>query len=238
MESRTDTSPEPDRVPSTVWLGPFAPEHFERDFMAFLRTRNGVAVLTWPRDRERAEQLARAGVPCLFVVPPTATPCGAPRQAWLPIDSSRAEVFDCLLDLSRMAARQRDTARPPTLDADGRLHFNEAHVPIPPPERTLVGRLVDAFEVPVARSVLNAATPDPGALPHLLHDVDLRANPLGLGVHPAPGGGYLLCRASITAVPPRRPSPAPVPAAPSRKLGHRRTLPMHFRSGLLAPDLP
>ena len=246
---------EPDLVPSSVWFGPFVSERLERDFMAFLGTHNGVAVLTWPRDREHAEHLACAGVPrLLLVLPTTAPPRDAPLQAWLPSDASHSEIHECLLTLSRAAAWQRSAAGPPTLDDDGRLHVGEAFVALPVAARGLAGVLVDSFEVPVTCSILRAAANDTSmtALRCLLRHVDERANTLGLEIVPAPGDAYLLRRcplhaASTTSSSHPRPILTMVPSCssrpaasspPARTLGRHRTLPMHFRSGLLAPDLP
>ena len=97
-----------DVVSSTVWFGPFVPDSLEREFMAFLGTRCGVAVLTWPRDSEHAEHLERAGLPCLFLVPSTENPpTVGPLQDWLPLRASHVEIHHRLLSLTRAAGEQR-----------------------------------------------------------------------------------------------------------------------------------
>ena len=241
-----DASPRsaaPTLVRSSVWFVPIQPEHLERDFMAFLGTHNGVAVLTWARDREHVEQLARAGLPRLLLVPPTAAPPPeAPLQDWLPTDACYAEIQSCLLTLSHAAAVQRCTAGPPTLDDEGRLHVGDAYVAIPVPERALTEILVTYFEAPVAVAALTRATNavSPTALHALLWRLDRRVNTLGLEIVPKLGDAYALRRCADRATAFTSPTPlqAVHPAGPPRKLRPRRTLPMHFRSGLLAPNLP
>ena len=246
---------DPDLVPSSVWFGSFVPEHLERDFMAFLGAHNGVAVLTWPRDREHAEHLAQAGLPRLLLVPsPEVPPRAAPLQDWLPIEASHVEIHRCLLMLSRAAAVQRSTAGPPMLDDQGQLHVGDASVAIPVHQRALTEMLVTSFEAPVAVAALTRATnaASPTALFALLWQLERRANVLGLEIVPRAGDAHMLRRCAVadapctsptqpesrdTRAPSRWPEP-PHPAVPARELGRRRTLPMHFRSGLLAPNLP
>jgi hypothetical protein len=236
-------SADPALVTSSVWFGPFVPEHFERDFMAFLGAHNGVAVLTWPRDREHAEHLAQAGLPRLLLVPsPEVPPRTAPLQDWLPTGASYAEIQRCLLKLSRAAAVQRSTAGPPTLDDQGQLRVGDAFSAIPEPERALTEILVTYFGAPVAVTALTGASnaASPTALHALLWQLDRRANTLGLEIVPTLGDAYALRRCADRATACTSPTPPQVvnPASPPRKLRPRPTLPMHFRSGLLAPNLP
>jgi hypothetical protein len=238
------SEPDPHIVPSSVWFGPFVPDSLERDFMAFLGAHNGVAVLTWPCDRVHAEHLARAGLPRLLLVPPaTAPPTVEPLQDWLPRGASHAEVHRSLLTLSLAAAAQRVAAGPPTFDDEGRLHVGDTFVAIPPPERALAAILVTLFELPVTVTALTAAMTEPGGPPlqARLGQLGRRANVLGLEVVPRFGNAYMLRRCA------HRPSAPNVAngscatvrgAVPRRTLQRRPTLPMHFRSGLLAPNVP
>ena len=229
-----------DVVSSTVWFGPFVSERLEREFMAFLGTRSGVAVLTWPRDREHAERLARTGLPCLFLVPSTEIPPAVgPLQDWLPLRASHVEIHHRLLSLTRAASEQRAVAGRPTLDDQGRLQLGDASVSIPIHDRPLVAPLVAYYCYPVVTTAFVAASADGGSpMAVRLWQLSQRVNALGLEVVAAPGNAAVLrpcaARASTSASPPTRRTIA----TPPRRLGRRRTLPMHFRSGLLAPDLP
>ena len=242
-------------VPSSVWFGPFVPDGLERDFMAFLGTHNGVAILTWPRDRAHCDHLTRAGLPRLLLVcPTTATPPVEPLQDWLPSGASYTEIHDRLVALTRAAAERRRRAGPPTLDDQGQLHVGDASVAVPGPERALAQRLATGFEAPVAIAELTTAIsdPSPASLQVRLWQLGRRLNPLGLEIASVPDGSYVLRRAAVHTVTDTGPAPArieaatppvsgPEPvraAAPPRTLRPRRTLPMHFRSGLLAPNLP
>ena len=236
-------SAEPALVTSSVWFGPFVPEHFARDFMAFLGAHNGVAVLAWPRDREHAEHLAQAGLPRLVLVPsPEVPPPAAPLQDWLPTGASYAAIQRSLLKLSRAAAVQRSTAGPPKVDNQGQLRVGDAFVAIPVAERALTEILVTYFGAPVAVAALTGATnaASPTALHALLWQLDRRVNALGLEIVPRLGDAFALrrCGDRATAFTSPTLSQAVNPAGPARTLTSRRTLPMHFRSGLLAPNLP
>ncbi len=148
-------------VPSSVWFGPFVPDGLERDFMAFLGAHNGVAVLTWPRDRARAEHLARAGLPRLLLVPPTTAPPPVEAlQDWLPTDAPNTEVHHRLLALTRAAAEQRRRSGPPTLDDQGELHVGDTSVAIPEPERALAELLAASFGAAVTVAALTAIITD------------------------------------------------------------------------------
>ena len=137
---------------------------------------------------------------------------------------------------------QRSTAGPPTLDDQGQLRVGDAFVAIPVPERALTEILVTYFGAPVAVAALTGASnaASPTALHALLWQLDRRVNTLGLEIIPKLGDAYALrrCADRATAFASPTPPPAVNAAGPPRKLNPRRTLPMHFRSGLLAPNLP
>jgi hypothetical protein len=191
-----------DAVSSTVWFGPFVPDGLEREFMAFLGTRCGVAVLTWPRDREPGEHLARAGLPRLFLVPSgEASPPVTPLQDWLPLSSSQVEIHNRLLALTRSAREQRARAGRPTLDDRGRLHVGAASVWIPMVDRPLVVSLVAHFGNPVATTDVAAASAEGRApLSVRFWHLSQRVNALGLQIVVAPGDTAMLCRCAAGAV--------------------------------------
>jgi hypothetical protein len=242
-------------VPSTVWFGAFVPDSLEREFMEFLGTHNGVAVLTWPRDAAHAEHLARAGLPRLVLVPPSETPPPeGPLQDWLPSAASHAEIHGCLIALSRAAEARRAAAGPPSLDARGLLHVGDSSVAVPAIEQALAEVLVAHFEQPIASATLPAPSNSalPASLATRLRRLGNRVSPLALEIVAVPEDKYILRRcahrpvsSTLTAVPgapafaiddgaPERAHAA----APQRERSRRRTLPPHFRSGLLAPESP
>jgi hypothetical protein len=157
--------------------------------------------------------------------------------------SARGHEFTTFLGPRAERAGLTPAARRPQLDDQGCLHFGAASVALSAPERAVVEALVDAFEDPVACAVLRTvgAQTTNLALVHLLRGLDERVNTLGLEVDPVRRDAYVLRRAprELAPSPPlEEPVDAPGPPVPPRSLGRRRTLPMHFRSGLLAPDLP
>ena len=240
MVSADRTPDHHDVVSSTVWFGPFVPDSLEREFMAFLGTRCGVAVLTWPRDREHGEHLARAGLPRLFLVPSgEVPPAVTPLQDWLPLGASHVEIHDRLLALTRAAGEQRARSGRPTLDDRGRLYVGAASVWIPMVDRPLVASLVAHYGDPVAMTDVAAASADGRApLTVRLWHLSERVNALGLEIVAAPGGTAMLRRCAVGASRSNSPRTRRTVVTAPRRLGHRRTLPMHFRSGLLAPELP
>ena len=160
-------------------------------------------------------------------------------QDWLPLRASHVEIHDRLLSLTRSAGEQRAIAGPPTLDDRGRLRLGDASVSIPMHDRPLVASLVASYGYPVATTAFADASADGGSpVAVRLWQLSELVNALGLEIVAAPGNAAVLrpctAHASRSASPPTRTAIA----TPPRKLGRRRTLPMHFRSGLLAPDLP
>jgi len=233
----TEPAPPPEGrvVTNTVWFGQFVSDSVERDFMATLGARHGVAVLTWPRDRERAAHLAGVGIPRLVLVPADESPPAQESlQDWVPAGASDDELHACLVSLAQAAEVKRARAGKPTFDDDGILHLGDASVRVPANEAAVVEILVDNFEQPVSFALLGAPGPDATVTPPHLRVRRLRQqlNTLGLEIVTTPDEAFILrACASHACVADIRPKPP-------RRLGHRRTLPMHFRSGLLAPDLP
>ena len=229
-------------VPSTVWFGPSVPNSVEDDFKALLGSRHGIAVLTWPRDRDHAAQLAVVGIPRLVLVPPEVTPPPLePLQHWLPSGARDDEIHACLVTLGQMAERRRARAGAPTFDADCVLHLGDGSVEVPAADAPVVEILVDNFEQPVDTAVLAAPDVDDESFLHArLRRLARRLSFLGLEIVPMPDDAFVLRRCAWYDHPVAPVAPVtPVDRATSpRVVGRRPTLPMHFRTGLLAPDLP
>ena len=131
---------------------------------AFLGTRSGVAVLTWPRDQRAREHLAanRASlpVPRSFDRDPTG---GGATAGPAPLRASHVEIHHRLLWLTRAASEQRAVAGRPTLDdqagcnsATRRSRFRSTIAPFVTP-------LVAYYCYPVATTAFVAASADGGS---------------------------------------------------------------------------
>ncbi|MGA3147796.1 MAG: hypothetical protein ABSF33_09990 [Acidimicrobiales bacterium] len=179
----------PDRVarvrPSGVWFGPKHSESEERKLIAYLGSHNGVAVLQWPRDAERAGRFLEFGIPCLWFVQDVADhpPVRSEFEAWLPRSASDIEIHACLETLCRWAATQRSEV-PLELNDDGWLHLGEHGVHLTQPESGLAAVLVAHFGEAVDDTLLAVTTGRTETLAGELHHLDEDVNALGLEVIP------------------------------------------------------
>ena len=103
----TQQAPEAPAATRSVWFGPVVSAAEERKFIRYLAADHGVAVCCWPRDAERVEHLAAAGVPRLLLiragcVPPAATS----RQVCVSRSASPDEIHRALTSLRRAPACQ------------------------------------------------------------------------------------------------------------------------------------
>lgn len=74
MKAARQRPPDTTPVRCTVWFGPIVSAKEEREFIHQLVSEHGVAVCCWPRDTERIEHLAEAGIPRLLLMRPDALP--------------------------------------------------------------------------------------------------------------------------------------------------------------------
>ena len=237
---------DPTLVPSTVWFGASVPDSLEREFMEFLGAHNGVAVLTWPHGMAYVDHLARVGLPRLVLVPPgERPPADDPLQDWLPVGAPQTAIHARLLALSRAADARRAAAGPPILDDDGLLHVGDSCVLVPAFERALAEQLVANFERPVAAVELPGPSDSvaPPSLSTRVRRLASRLSPLALEIVAVPGDRYVLRRCVRPASAPIARPTVSAPAVSThddgpRTVARRRTLPPHFRSGLLAPESP
>jgi hypothetical protein len=183
--------------PSGVWFGPKHSESEERKLIAYLGSHNGVAVLQWPRDAERAERFLEFGIPCLWFVQDAADhpPVRSEFEAWLPRSASDVEIHACLETLCRRAATQRSEV-PLELD-DGWLHLGEHGVHLTQPESSLAAMLVAHFGEAVDDTLLAVTTGRTETLAGELHHLDEDVNALGLEVVPVTDHTHLIRRCRV-----------------------------------------
>ena len=189
-------------VPSSVWFGPAVGEQLRQEFLAFLGSHNGVAVLQWPRDAEHVPALARVGLPRLLLVhPPADAPvAGGLLQKALAASAGDDEIHASLLALCRRARHRRSVEATPVVDDEGWVRTAAGRVGLPPAEHRLAEPLVASFGHPVDDAVLRSCDRQPSSFPtafegrlaRLCHHV----NPLGLEVVAVPDGAHLMrwCR--------------------------------------------
>jgi len=187
-----------DMAPCSVWFGPVASPSVERDLLAQLGSRRGVAVLQWPRDVDRATRLTELGIPCLWFF---RCPDGPPfvvdeLQEWLPSTASDQEVHESLLRLSERAAIQRSMAHL-ELDEDC-LHLGPSMIELAPDDHDLPALVLEHFEQSVDDRVLAHASKHveqrEASLFGDLFRLDRSLNQIGLEIIPASKRAHLLRR--------------------------------------------
>jgi len=186
-------------APSSAWFGPGLGGSQERELLAFLGARGGVAVLHWPRDASHIPNLAGVGLPRLLLVHPSleAPPEDGFLQLALPYSTSDPGIHNALVALSQRAARRRALSGCPVIDADGAVWAGDGRVQLPPAANGLASVLVDQFERPVDDTVLMdieaAVSPiSAQSLRGRLARLCRLLNPLGLEVAATLGGGHIL----------------------------------------------
>jgi hypothetical protein len=185
-------------VPCTVWFGPGGSASFEREMLGYLGSHNGVAVLQWPRDLERATRCGLLGIPALCLVsnPIEPVPCPQGLQEWLPSSATDQEVHDSLRRLSEHGASRRAAALL-ALDSDG-LRLGDGEVHLDPSARELAAVLIGSFERAVDDASLSCAsrstTRARRSLFSELLQLDREVNQLGLEVVPVKEHAHLMRR--------------------------------------------
>jgi hypothetical protein len=194
-EPSGDEGDPPDPIPlvasavaCTVWFGPTVPRTEERELLAMLGSRNGVAVLQWPRDTDRAGHCCDLGIPTLCFVHDQASPPARHHGLleWLPVSASDQEVHNSLVRLSTYGATQRQAATP--VVEQGCLHLGKCGIHLDPSVCELAEVLVANFDRAVDDSLLSSATREQrvdqqSLFRDLLH-LDRDVNQLGLEVVP------------------------------------------------------
>jgi hypothetical protein len=156
-----------------------------------------VALVRWPGEAGRREQLAADHAPRLLLVegealPPPVTDC---LEDWIRLPAADLEVS---LRMGGLAARAEHHVRTvPSLDLDGVLRFDNAWVPLPPVEARLTDALLRRFGAVVSRQTLARAgwpeaAPGRNALDVHMLRLRRRIGPLRLAIRTVRSRGYLL----------------------------------------------
>ena len=157
-----------------------------------------VALVQWPAEQDRRDELRRAGQPRLLLVEQGAPPIPTDElEDWI-----RLPADDLDLRVRVEALRRRtdnDTGVVPLLDDDGVLRLGDRWVSLPPVEARLTRALLDRFGAVVSRDTL-ARSGWPGGSPgrnaldvHVLR-LRRRLSPLRLAIRTVRSRGYLLER--------------------------------------------
>jgi len=155
-----------------------------------------IAVVHWPAEARRREELCRHGRARLLVVavgdlPP---PSPDPLEDWVRPGTDPIELF---VRKERLRRRQADLA-PAVLDADGLLRRGGAWVALSRRELDVATVLLDRVGTMVGRPELLArarpgvAVDEHRALDTLVRRLNARIAPLGLHVHTVRAAGFLL----------------------------------------------
>jgi hypothetical protein len=155
-----------------------------------------VALLRWPLEGDRRDDLAASGVPRLLLVedgmPPTPLDC---LEDWVRVPAADDEV-QCRVDALTARAGLHRTALP-ELDEFGMLRFRGRWTSLPPVEARLTGALVERLGAVVSREAMARAGWPAGAPGRNALDVHVlrmrrRVAPLGLVIRTVRSRGYLL----------------------------------------------
>jgi DNA-binding winged helix-turn-helix (wHTH) protein len=158
-----------------------------------------VALVHWPAEQDRREELRRAGQPRLLLVERGAPPIPTDElEDWI-----RLPADDLDLRVRVEALRRRnggDTGTVPALDDDGVLRMGDRWVSLPPVEARLTRALLERFGAVVSRDALARSgwpTGSPGRNALDVHVLRLRrrVSPLRLAIRTVRSRGYLLERA-------------------------------------------
>lgn len=160
-----------------------------------------VAIVRWPAERERRDQLEREGLPRLLLLDDGAEP---PPPADCLEDWARAPLGDADLHarMQGLAVRAASHDRgAPRLDDDSVLHHHGSWVALPPVEARLMAALLERSGAVVSREALARAGWPEGAPGRNALDVHVlrlrrRVAALGLVIRTVRSRGYLLETAS------------------------------------------
>jgi hypothetical protein len=180
-------------VAATIHQPETGPQH-----NVFTVLRMEVALVRWPGEWARREQLARQSLPRLLLVEdgatvPTAADC---LEDWVRVPAPEYDVRVRLEALMTRATAHR-SAPGPELDGDGVLRYATGWVPLPPVEARLTRPLVDRFGAVVSREALARAGWPRGAPGRNALDVHVlrlrrRFAALGLVIRTVRSRGYVL----------------------------------------------
>lgn len=155
-----------------------------------------VALVRWPAEEDRREELRRAGLPRLLLVDNGTPPIPSDgMEDWI-----RLPADDLDLRVRVEALRRRSApgdAVLPVLDDDGVLRVGDRWVSLPPVEARLLGALLQRYGAVVSRDALSRSgwpggSPGRNALDVHVLRLRRRVAPLGLAIRTVRSRGYLL----------------------------------------------
>ena len=157
-----------------------------------------VALVHWPAEEDRREELRRAGQPRLLLVERGAPPIPSDElEDWIRLP---AEDIDLRVRVEALRRRaDSGTSTRPELDDDGVLRVGDRWVSLPPVEARLTEALLDRFGAVVSRDTLARAgwpggSPGRNALDVHVLRLRRRLSPLALAIRTVRSRGYLLER--------------------------------------------
>lgn len=158
-----------------------------------------VAMVRWPQERERLDELRAVGAPLLLLVEGGVTPPAVEGDAedWIRVPADEADLRARVEGVERRAQAGRQA--PPEIDEDGVLRLGDAWVSLPPVEARLTRALVERYRAVVSRDALARAGWPLGAPGRNALDVHVlrlrrRLAPVGLTISTVRSRGYLLER--------------------------------------------
>lgn len=155
-----------------------------------------VAIVRWPEEESRREELARAAAPCLLLVDEGAPP---PIVDHLTEDWVRlpARDDDIRARVQTLVVRTTGPVSGPPTVVDDVMVVGSTHLPLPPVEARLASALIERPGAVVSRAALARAgwpegMPSRNALDVRMLRLRRRIEPLGLVVRTVRHRGYLL----------------------------------------------
>lgn len=156
-----------------------------------------VAVLHWPEEESRRNELRTAGAPRLLLVASEApAPVAAdPLEDWIRMPAEDRDL-QARTDGLTLRAHQLEQ-RPPHIDDDGLLRRNGTWLALPPVEARLAAALLERVGTVVGREVLLRAGWPQGEPNRNVLDVHIlrlrrRLGDVGLSIRTVRSRGYLL----------------------------------------------
>ena len=156
-----------------------------------------VELIHWPRDRQRREALAKAGVPRVLLVPegevpPTRIGVG---EDWIRVPADERDLYARARRVSRHMAQA--TAERAVVDAGGVLRRGPQSVTLSVAEAEVMTALLEAPGTVVGRAALEQVVwpdgaPSSRSLDALVYRLRRRVAPLGLVVAASRGRGFLV----------------------------------------------
>jgi DNA-binding winged helix-turn-helix (wHTH) protein len=162
------------------------------------RMHLGVELVSWPREGQLRERLARAGIPRLLLVEasaPLPDSIGIDED-WVRLPSDERDVAARVQRLSRIVSRLG--SQRPVIDPNRMLHRGGATVLLSPAESTVVAMLISSSGTIVGREAIehalwgHGAPPSAKALDAIVYRLRRRLAGLNLCIRSARGRGFVI----------------------------------------------